>query len=110
LRFYRFDDVADIDELVGPGVQRQKLKVGQLHDIRYDAAGNRRDCLLAHRREGDDAVLDLVTARFLVVGEQLFEGNILLLGKALNPPQLRGRRRRVGDMRPRQGTGGREPE
>jgi len=68
------------------------------------------DRLLAQRRERDDAVLDLVAARLLVIGEDFFEGDILLFGEALHPPQLRGRRRRVGDMGPRQGAGGGEAE
>jgi amidohydrolase len=39
------------------------------------------------------------------VGNDLFERNVLLLGETLNPPHGRGRRRRVGDVGPRQGPG-----
>ena len=110
LRFLGLDDVADVDELVGPCVQRQKGEIGVFHDVRDDAAGYGRDFLLAQRRERNDAVLDLIAAGFLVVGHQLFEGDILFLSETLGPPDLCGRRRRVGDMRPRQSTGGGKPE
>src|SRR6516162_1290475 len=110
LRLHRFDYVTDIDELIVPGVKRQKREIGIFHDIRDGTGGNRRDHLLAERRERYDAVVNLVATRLLVIGDQLFEGYILLLSKTLGPPDLRGRRSRIGHMRPRQGASGGEPE
>jgi hypothetical protein len=66
---------------------------------------DRRDFLLAQRREGDDAEVDLVAARLLVFGDHIFEGGILLLGEALGESRLRGLCLRIGDKGPRQGPG-----
>src|SRR5438552_3881055 len=50
----RLDNVADIDQLVVPGVQRNDLGRSVLEDVGDDAAGHRRDDLLTHRRVGRD--------------------------------------------------------
>ena len=49
--------------------------------IRDDAAGDRRDDLLAHRRVGNDAVIDLIAARLLVIGDDLLERDVFFLAK-----------------------------
>ena len=97
----RLDDVAHVDQLVLPGVERNDLGRGVLEQVGDNAAGHRRDDLLAHRRIGDDAVVDRVAAGLLVIGNDLLERNILFLRETLNPPHRRGRRRCVGDV----GTG-----
>jgi len=51
LRFLGFDDVADIDEFVGPCVQGEKREIAIFHDVRNDTARDRRHFLLAQRRE-----------------------------------------------------------
>jgi hypothetical protein len=84
-----------------PGVERNDLGRGVLEQVGDAAAGHRRDDLLAHRRIGDNAVVDRVAAGLLVVGNDLLERNILLLRETLNPPHGRGRDRCVGDV----GTG-----
>ncbi len=66
------------------------MAVGDLHDIGNDAGLDRRDILLAQRRKRDDLEVDLVAARFLILGDQLFEGDILFLGKALGEPRFCG--------------------
>src|SRR5215471_14300402 len=71
--FLSIDDVADVDELVVPGIQRSKMAVGDLHDVWDDAAGDRGNLLLAERREGNDAQIDLVAARLLIVSDQPLE-------------------------------------
>ena len=38
--------------------------------------------------EGNDAVVDRVAARLLVIGDDLLESDILLLGEALRPPHV----------------------
>src|SRR5712691_6199741 len=91
LRLLGLDDVADIDQLVAPGLQRNDFGRRVLVEVRDDAAGYRRDDLLAQRRIGRDAVVDRVAAGFLVFGDDLFERDILFLGEALDPPD-RGRR------------------
>src|SRR5215469_8118506 len=108
--FLRLNDVAHIEQLVVPGLQRRKLEVGNFHHIRDDTAGHRRDCLLAQWRERNEAVIDLVAASLLVFLDHRFEGGILLFGKTLGEPNLRGRGRAVGDMGPRYGSGGNKPK
>src|SRR5207247_5076842 len=44
--------------------------------------------------EGDDAQLDLIAARLLVVGDGLAQRHILVLDEALREPHGRGGRRR----------------
>src|ERR1700724_2377819 len=82
----RLDDVADVDQLVVPGVQRNNLGRGVLEQIRDDAAGHRRDDLLPQRRIGHDAVVARVASGLLVFGDDLFERDALFLGGALAPP------------------------
>ena len=100
--FLRLDDVADIEELVVPGVQRGKFEVGGFDNVRHRAALDRRDRLLAQRRKRDDAELDLVAARLLIIGDDPVERGVFLLGETLRPPHLGGGRGRVGDVWPRQ--------
>src|SRR5262249_30652875 len=57
-----------------------------------------RDDLLTLRRKGDNAQVDLVAARLLIVGDDLLQCHILVLHEALRPPHGRGRRRRIGDI------------
>src|SRR5205085_4728100 len=99
LRFLCLDDIADIDQLVGPGIQRDDLARGILEYVRDDAALDRRDDLLPHRGIGRDAVVDRVAARLLVVLDELLEGDILLLGEALDPPNLSRLGGRISDVR-----------
>ncbi len=98
-------DVGHIDQLVVPGEQSDDLGRVVGEKIRDDAAGHRRDDLLALRRERRDVELDLVAAGLLVIRDNLFERRILFLDKALRPPDLRGRRCCVGYIRPPQGSG-----
>src|SRR2546430_16815421 len=56
------------------------------------------------RSEGDDAQLDLIAARLLVVGDGLAQRHILVLDEALREPHGRGGRRRPGDMGCRKGA------
>jgi hypothetical protein len=97
----RLDDVADVDQLVLPGVERNDLGRVVLEQVGDEAAGHRRDDLLPQRRIGHDAVVDRVAAGLLVFGDDLLERDVLFLGGALGPPQGRGRGRCVGDV----GTG-----
>ena len=108
--FLSFDDVADIEELVVPRVQRGKLEIRGVHNIGDDAALDRCDRLLAHRCERDDAEVDFVAARLLVVGNHLLERGVLLFGEALNPPNFGSRSSRVGDIGPTQRAGRSEPD
>ena len=97
-RFLRLDDVGEVDQLVLPGAQHAKEVVAEIDDVGHDAARHRGDLLLPHRGKRHDAVVDLVAARLLVIGDHLLEGDILFLGEALHPPHRRGRRRGVGDI------------
>src|SRR5206468_1105491 len=81
----RLDDVADVDQLVVPGVERNDLGRGVLEQVGDDAARHRRDDLLSHRRIGRDAVVDRVAAGLLVIGDDLFKRCILFLGEPLGP-------------------------
>jgi hypothetical protein len=100
----RLDDVADVDQLVLPSVQRDDLSRVVLKQIRDEAAGHRRDDLLAQWRIGHDAVVDRVAAGLLVIGDDLFDRDVFLFGGALGPPHGRGRRRGVGDVGPPQSS------
>jgi len=79
-------DVADIDQLVVPSMQGDEF--GWLVDVSVgkDAALQRRDDLLAQRRERNNAELDLVAAGLPVIGDDLFDCHILFLDEALRPP------------------------
>ena len=101
----RRHDVAHVDQLVVPSVERDALARVVREQVRDDAALHRRDDLLALRRERRDAEVDLVAARLLVICDDLFEPHILFLDEALRPPNFRGRRRRVGDIGAPQGSG-----
>ena len=105
LPFYRLDDVGDVDQLVVPGLYRREGEVGHLHHIRDDAARDRRDRLLAQCGVRNGALVDLVAARLLVIGDHREKGGVFLGNKALGEPHLRGRGRGVGDIGPRQGSG-----
>src|SRR6516164_6183835 len=105
----RFDHVADIEELVVPDIQPGEPQVENLHDVRHDATGHRRDRLLAHRRERDQALVDLIAASLLVIGDHRAKGGVLLGNEALVPPHLGRRGRRVGDMGPCQRASGGKP-
>ena len=96
----RLDDVADVDQLVLPSVQRNDLSGVVLEQIRDEAAGHRRDDLLAQRRIGHDTVVDRIAADLLVIGDDLFDRDVLFFGGALGPPHGRGRRLGVGDEFP----------
>ena len=108
LRFLRLDDVAHIDQLAVPGKQGDDFGGRVLEQVRHDAAGHCRNDLLAHRRIRRDAVIDLVAARLLIVGDDLLEGDVFLLGKALDPPRFGGFGGGMSDIRPRQGGGTRQ--
>ena len=110
LRFLWLDHVADVEELVVPDVERGKPEVGDLHDIRNDAAGDRRHLLLSQRRVRHDREVDRVAARLFVIGDRRFERDVLLRREALVPPHLGGSGNRVGDIRPRQCAGRGEPQ
>ena len=101
LRFLCLDHVRHIDQPVLPGIERNNLGGSVLEQIGDDAARHRRDDLLAHRRIGNDAEVDRVAARLLVIGDDLFECDILLLREALHPPHSRSGRRRICEVRPR---------
>ena len=84
------------------GAERE---IGDLDHIGDDAAGDRRDCLLPQRRIGDEAVVDLVAARLLVIGGHRLEGRSLPRGQSpgrTTPRRLSPPRWRYG---PRQGPG-----
>jgi len=100
----RLDDVAHVDQLVLPRVEGDNFGRGVLEQVGDDAAGHRRDDLLAHRRIGHDAVVDRVAARPFVIGDELFERDILFLGEPLGPPHRCGHRRRLGDVGPRENS------
>ena len=100
LRFLRLDDVAHIDQLAVPGKQGDDFGGRVLEQVRHDAAGHCRNDLLAHRRIRRDAVIDLVAARLLIVGDDLLEGDVFLLGKALDPPRFGGFGGGMSDIRP----------
>src|SRR6516164_8247682 len=110
LLLLRFDNIADIEQLVVPGIERDDLVRIVAEHVRDDATLHRRDDLLALRRERHDAELDRVAAGLLVIGDVLFDRRILFRDKALRPPHLSSGRRRVGDVGPRQGSGGDEPD
>ena len=100
-----FDDVADVDQLVLIGVERDDLSRRVLEQIGDDAARHRRDNLLAYRRVGDDGVVDRVAAGLLVIGDEFFERNILLFGETLDPPGGSGFGCGLSNVWPRQRGG-----
>ena len=107
VRFLGFDDVGDFDNLVVPGILRNDDLVvdvvgDQIGDI---AAGDRRDDLLHQRRKRDEAVVDRVAARLLVIGDDFAKRRILLGDKALGPPHRRGAGGGIGDIGSRQRPG-----
>src|SRR5271170_5906754 len=107
-RFLSFYNVTDIYELVLPGVQRGKHIIGILHQLRNDAAGDRRDFLLTQRNKRDNAEVDRVAAGLLVIGDELVQRHVLARNKALGEPRRCGGGLRVGDMRVRQRSRGEE--
>ncbi len=104
------DHVAEINKLVVPGIQGSKREVGDLHQIRDDAARDGRDFLLAQRRVGNEAVVDFVATRLFVTGGHAAKSGIFLGDEALGKPYLHSGGRRFGDVRPRQGAGRSEAE
>src|SRR5436305_705086 len=102
LRLY---DVGKDDQHVVPGVEGNDLGRVDLKQIRHGAACHRRDDPLAHRRRGEDCVLDRVAARLLVIPDDLLERNILLVRETLRPPHVDGRGCGVSDVWVRQRPG-----
>src|SRR6202011_4741437 len=100
VRLLSFHHVGHIDELVVPGVLRDdRHGTGEvLHDIRHVAAGQRRDDLLHHRPERNDAYLEGVPARLLVLGDEVLEGGVFLGDETLGPPYVGGLGRRTGNV------------
>jgi Putative Actinobacterial Holin-X, holin superfamily III len=58
----------------------------------------------------DQAVVDFVAARLLIIGDQPAKGDVLLGKVALVPPRLDGRSCRIGYVGPRENSGCGEPE
>src|SRR6516162_4816732 len=71
LRFLGFDNVADIEELVVPGVQRVNEKSWSSIRSGTTPARDRRDFFLTQRHERDDAEVDRVAAGLLVIRDEL---------------------------------------
>ena len=101
LRFLRLDDVADVDQLVVPSIQREYFHWVVREQVWDNPAGQGRDDLLAVRREGHERIVDRIAAGLLVVADNGFERLVLFFGETLDPPYRRGCRRSVRDM----GTG-----
>src|SRR5262245_27097807 len=99
LRLLGFYDIRQILELVIPGVHGDQPSGGTMNQIRYITAGYGRDDLLHLRPERNDACVDDVAARLLVVGDSGFEGGVLLPDEALHPPDGRSFGGSVGDKR-----------
>ena len=108
--FLGFDDIGHIDQLAGPGLQRDQLGRAALVQIGHDPTRHRRNDLLAHRRVGDDRVVDRVAARLLVIGDDFLKSDVFFVGEALDPPQGRGLGGGVGDIGPRKASGGHQPQ
>src|SRR6516225_1221138 len=86
LRFLGFDNVADIEELVVPGVQRVNEKSWSSIRSGTTPARDRRDFFLTQRHERDDAEVDRVAAGLLVIRDELAQRHVLALNKALAKP------------------------
>ena len=110
VRLLRLDHVGQVDDFVVPGVLWEDCLAGVvvLHEIRHVAAGQRRDDLLHDRPERNDAEVDNVAARLLVLRDHPFEGGVLLGDEPLGPPHMRGGGRRIGNIGPSEGSGCRE--
>src|SRR6195256_5418044 len=104
-RLLGLDDIAYVDQLVFPGVERGNLAWVIHHHIRDDAGMHRRDDFLPLWGKGRDAQIDRVAARLLVIGKGLLDSDVLVLHEALRPPHLGGFRRRVGEIGTRQRPG-----
>jgi hypothetical protein len=96
----RRHDVADIDQPVVPGKQRDNFGRGADEHVRDDAGLHRRDDLLAQRRKRHDIELERVTARLRIIRGDLLDRDVLFLDKPLRPPQFRGLGLRIGNVRP----------
>src|SRR5207248_2454773 len=90
LGFLRLHNIADVDQLVVPGVQRDDLARVVGEHVRHYAGLYRRDDLLAQRGIGGNRELDRVAACLLIVGDDLLDGNVFFFGEALGPPDRRG--------------------
>ena len=104
-RLLRLHHIADIDQFIVPGMQRNDLGRVVDHDIRHDAGLHRRDDLLPLRRERRDAEVDLVAAGLFIIGGDLLDRGVLFRHEALRPPYFRCLRLRVGDIRAGERTG-----
>jgi hypothetical protein len=80
LGFLGVDDIGHVDQLVVPGIKRDDFCRVVLEQVGDHPAGDRRNDLL------------------VVIGDELLERYILLLGEALHPPHLRGLCRRLGNI------------
>src|SRR5205807_10075945 len=63
---------------------------------------------LHDRPERNDAEVDNVAARLLVLRDHPFEGGVLLGDEPLGPPHMRGGGRRIGNIGPSERPGGRQ--
>ena len=98
-----FDDIADIDKLIVPGMLRQdRFRRAMENQIRHVAACQRGDRLLVQCRERHDTEFDLVAGELLVVRDGFAEGDVLLLDEALPGPNDGGCSRGVGKIGARQ--------
>ena len=102
----RLDDIAHIDELVVPSVQRSDLWRSVLEQVGDLAGGHSRHDLLPQRRIRGDGRLDLIAARLLVIGNELLERDILFMGEALDPPNRRCFCLGISDIRGAEGACG----
>ena len=98
LRFLRLDDVADVDQLVVPGIQREDFHWVVREQVGDNPAGQGRDDLLAVWREGHEGIVDRIAAGLLVLLDNGFERHVLFFGETLDPPYRRGFRRSVRDI------------